>query len=107
MAGRKRRATLPDPEELRRRYGENAVVAASIYGSMRPFVYAVFVLMGAAIGVILALTGPDLTGWSVALFGLVIAGASILLAVATMRKAKRIASLRISGPNPPRSARIP
>jgi hypothetical protein len=97
MAGSKRRMFLPQPEELRRTYGENATAAASIYGSNRPAMLAVFALMGVVAVVVVVLAGgggPGFPGWAVALLVLDVAGACVLLTVIVMHKAKRIAGLR-------------
>lgn len=97
MAGSKRRMFLPQPEEMRRTYGENATAAASIYGSSRPAMLAVFALM-LVVGVVVTAFagggGPGFPGWAVALLVLDVAGACVLLTVIVMLKAKRIASLR-------------
>ncbi len=97
MDGDKRRMFLPQPEELRRTYGENATAAASIYGSLRPAMYAVFALMAVVGVVVFALArggGPGFPGWAVGLLVLDVAMACLLLTVIVMHKAKRLASLR-------------
>jgi hypothetical protein len=97
MAGAKRRMFLPQPEELRRSYGENAAAAASVYGSLRPAIYAVMALMVIVGVVVVALAignGPGFPGWAVALLILDVAGACVLLTAISMRKAKTVASLR-------------
>ena len=102
MAGTKRRMFLPQPEELRRSYGENATAAASVYGSLRPATYAVMALMVIVGVVVVAVgtgSGPGFPGWAVALLILDVAGACLLLTVIIVRKAKRVASLRPSRPN--------
>jgi hypothetical protein len=88
---------LPQPEELRRTYGENATAAASVLGSNRPAVLVVFALMlGVAVAVVAVAGGggPGFPGWAVALVILDVAGACVLMTVIIFRKAKRIASLR-------------
>lgn len=98
MAGAKHRMFLPEPEELRRKYGENATAVASIYGSLRPATYAVLALMAIVAVAVVALAGgggPAFPGWAVALLVLDVAGACVLLTVIIMHKAKRVASLRL------------
>jgi hypothetical protein len=98
MAGRKRRAFLPEPDEMRRSYGENAVAAASIYGSIRPVTYRITAFMGLMIVVIVVLGAKHesgFPGWGVALIGIDIAVTCVLLTVVIMKKGKRMASLRI------------
>lgn len=100
MAGQERRAFLPDPDELRRRYGENATAAASVMGSLRPAMLAVMAVMSVIfiVVVVAALAGgkPASTfpGWAVAVLALDVAGACVALTVITMQKAKKMASLR-------------
>jgi hypothetical protein len=97
MAGAKRRMFLPQPEELRRSYGENAAAAASIYGSLRPATYAVMALMvivGVVVVAVASGSGPGFPRWAVALLVLDIAGACVVLTVVIIHKAKRIASLK-------------
>src|ERR1700679_131507 len=81
MAGAKRRMFPPQPEELRRSYGENATAAASVYGSLRPAMYAVFALMGIVGVAVFALAGgggPGFPGWAVGLLVLDVALACVL-----------------------------
>ena len=96
MAGRKRRGFFPTPNELRHKYGDDALVAASIYGSLRPLLYWVFACMGVVLIVIMAVGGSSSasSGWNVALIGLDIAGGSIAMTAVIFFKAKQIASLR-------------
>src|ERR1700727_3133927 len=97
MAGTKRRMFLPQPEELRRSYGENATAAASVYGSLRPATYAVMALMVIVGVVVVAVgsgSGPGFPGWAVALLIFDFVGPCVLLTVIIVRKAKRLASLR-------------
>jgi hypothetical protein len=66
MAGTKRRMFLPSPEELRRKFGENATAAASVMGTLRPAITAVIAVMVVGVVVVtVALTGPDsqFPGW--------------------------------------------
>jgi hypothetical protein len=97
MAGAKHRMFLPEPQELRRTYGENATAVASIYGSLRPAMYAVFALMAMAGVAVVAFAGRGghaFPGWAVALLVLDVAGACVFLTVIIMHKAKRVASLK-------------
>jgi hypothetical protein len=97
MAGSKRRMFLPQPEELRRNYGENATAAASVMGSLRPAVFAVFAVMLVAVIVITALAGgdgPGFPGWAVALIVLDVAAACVIITAVILRKAKRVALLK-------------
>lgn len=97
MAGTTRRMFLPQPEELRRTYGENATAAASMYGSLPPAMPAVFALMAVIAVLVFALAGgggPGFPGWAVGLLVLDVATACVLLTVIIMHKAKRLASLR-------------
>jgi hypothetical protein len=96
IAGKRRRAFLPEPEELRRKYGENATAFASIAGSVRSVVCVAMVLMGAVVVAIALVSGSGSpSGWSVTFVGLAIAATAIILTVVIMRKAKQAASLRI------------
>jgi hypothetical protein len=101
MAGTKRRAFLPEPAEMRRRYGDNAALAASIMGSLRPAVYLVFAGMAIFFVVVVILAHSSASAfpaWAVALLALDVVGACIALTVVTMRKAKRVAPLLTKRP---------
>jgi hypothetical protein len=95
MAGSKRRMLLSEPEELRRRYGDNATAAASIMGSVRRDTSVLLAVVG-AVGLALGVPsgGASPSGWAVAMAGLAAAGACVVLTAIIFYKAKRIASLR-------------
>jgi hypothetical protein len=102
MAGEKRRAFIPTPDELRRKYGDNALIAASTFGAMRPLVYLVFAIMGICGVLIVVLgegNGPGFTGWAVALLVIDVFGAASLVGAIAVGKGRRIASLREGRPH--------
>jgi len=108
MDGKKWRGFLPDPEELRHRYGDNAAAAASIYGSVRPVVYAVMILMvGAVVTFTVFANSRSSSGWSVAVAGLAVGGTAILLTGLIIHKARQVASLRSAGSHSPESPGSP
>jgi hypothetical protein len=98
MAGRKTRAFLPTPDQLRRDFGQNAVRAASAYGRLRPITFVVLGTMAIIFLVILFAAmgqGPSFPGWAVLLLGLDVIGASFGLSALIVQQGTRIRTLRI------------
>lgn len=103
LAGRKTRAFLPTPDELRRDFGNNALLAASAYGRLRPITFVVMGIMVVIELVILLAAmghGPGFPGWAVVLMGLDVFGTAFTLSGLMVQRGKRIRRLRSS---PPRS----
>ncbi len=99
MAGLKSRMFYPTPDELRRDYGDNAILVASSYGKVRRDAFALTALMMIVEIVILVSTnspGPAMTGREWALLGLNIFIGSYLIMFVIYLRAKQIRRLKVS-----------